>query len=236
MPEQDRTLIITCEHATNHIPDEYAHHFDDPELLLGHRAFDPGTRDLARLIANHFQAPCVEADISRLLVDCNRSQGHRNLFRPSTTSSERQALIKHHYLPFRQAALGAISAAITSSQPVLHLSIHSFTPSLNGERRHADIGFLYDPRRSLEKSFCRRWLTSIKKTTPSLRLRRNYPYRGIADGFATALRKMYGQDEYLGVELEINQQLVTENRHHWQVLQETIIAGLAAALAAGQEV
>ena len=231
LPDQKQRVIITCEHATNHIPPEYAHHISDPDTLASHRAFDPGTQDLARLLARRLQAPCFEADISRLLVDCNRSPGHNKLFHPSLNKAEREAIFTRHYQPFRRSALDAITATINNGSTVLHLSIHSFTPRLNGEIRRADIGLLYDPRRSKEKLLCGRWLANLKKTAPTLRLRRNYPYRGIADGFATALRKMFVQENYLGIELEVNQNLTSDNESDWQALQETIITSLTATLA-----
>ncbi|MDH4320794.1 MAG: N-formylglutamate amidohydrolase [Desulfobulbaceae bacterium] len=232
MPDPDHALIITCEHATNHIPRRYALLFGDLTMpLMDHSAFDNGAAELARLLAARFAAPCFEADVSRLLVDCNRSPGHRGLFCPRLEADERDALFNRHYLPFRQSALAAIEAAVSSGRRVLHLSIHSFTPCLNGEVRRADLGFLYDPRRQGEKAFCRRWLATLKEMQPSLRLRRNYPYRGVADGFTTAVRKILPPESYLGIELEVNQRLVDEAPPVWAQLRQTIAASLAAAVA-----
>lgn len=230
MSDREHLLIITCEHATNHIPPEYAHHIPNQDLLTGHRAFDCGSQDLARLFANRFDAPCFETDISRLLVDCNRSPGHHKLFHPSLNRVERETLFTHYYQPFRRSAHDAITAAINNGAAVLHLSVHSFTPQLNGESRRADIGLLYDPQRSKEKLFCRRWLNILKTAAPTLRLRRNYPYRGIADGFTSALRKFFVQENYLGIELEVNQRLAAGNSRDWQALQETIVTSLVSTL------
>jgi len=231
LPDLNHSLIITCEHASNRIPSRYAHHFADPDILTTHRAFDPGTSHLARLIAKRFSAPCFEGEISRLLIDCNRSPNHRKLFGPYLNSAERESVFNRYYLPFRQSAQNKITSTINNGQPVLHLSIHSFAPHLNGETRRADIGFLYDPRRHSEKTLCGHWLNELKAINPTLQLRRNYPYRGIADGFVTALRKIFTQEKYLGVELEINQKLVAGINHDWQAMQKTIIASLTTTLA-----
>jgi hypothetical protein len=40
---------------------------------------------------------------------------------------------------------------------------------------------------------------------PQLKVHRNSPYRGATDGFTTALRRQFGVDEYIGVEVEVNQ-------------------------------
>jgi hypothetical protein len=39
-------------------------------------------------------------------------------------------------------------------------------------------------------------------------VRRNYPYRGTADGFTTYLRRQFSARKYLGIELEVNQSLL----------------------------
>ncbi len=38
----------------------------------------------------------------------------------------------------------------------------------------------------------------------------NYPYRGASDGLTTHLRKRFHVNEYLGIELEINQELLSK--------------------------
>ena len=50
-----------------------------------------------------------------------------------------------------------------------------------------------------------RWAELLRKRDPALRVRRNYPYRGAADGLPTWLRRRFPARVYLGVELEANQ-------------------------------
>ena len=100
----------------------------------------------------------------------------------------------------------AIEKEINDEKEVLHLSIHSFTPELDGIVRNTDIGLLFDPIRKTEKKFCKKWKAEIKQGS-SLRVRNNYPYKGTADGFTTFLRKQF-PEKYRGIELEINQQLL----------------------------
>jgi predicted N-formylglutamate amidohydrolase len=86
--------------------------------------------------------------------------------------------------------------------------VHSFTPVLGGEVRNADVGLLYDSQRPSEVRACRRWQAALAEIDPSLRVRRNYPYRGAADGLATWLRRRLPDARYAGVELELNQALL----------------------------
>ncbi len=96
----------------------------------------------------------------------------------------------------------------------VHVAVHSFTPALAGERRSADVGLLYDPRRAGERALCARWQAILGELDPTLRVRRNYPYRGISDGLPSWLRRRFPGRSYAGVELELNQALLASRRRH----------------------
>ncbi len=63
----------------------------------------------------------------------------------------------------------------------------------------------------------------------NLIIRRNYPYRGNADGFTTYLRKKYPASKYIGVEIEINQKHV-HDPGHWRSLRREIIASIISLI------
>jgi predicted N-formylglutamate amidohydrolase len=202
-------VIVTCEHGGNHIPKAYVSLFaQQQELMQTHKVFDPGALSLARILAKKIHAPLFFSKISRLLIDLNRSLHHPNLFSAlskSCSPEKKQTIIQQYYTPYRETVTKAIQDSIQLNNKVIHISVHSFTPVLNGQVRNADIGLLYDPQRPEETLFCKEWKQSITAIAPNLRVRMNYPYRGSADGFCTALRKSWGQDDYVGIELEINQ-------------------------------
>ena len=86
---------------------------------------------------------------------------------------------------------------------------YSFTPVLAGQTRRADIGLLYDPGRRDEARFARAFRSAARAIDPELRVRFNYPYRGTTDGLTTTLRRELPPARYLGIELEVNQALLT---------------------------
>lgn len=112
---------------------------------------------------------------------------------------------------------------------VLHLAIHSFTPVLNGETRNADLGLLYDPGRPSEKRWADRLHDALDPLPPALRIRRNYPYLGKADGLTAALRKKFAARRYAGLEIELNQSAVAKRRD-----RDAIAKKLGAAIAAAR--
>tara|TARA_R110002124_G_scaffold174233_4_gene341855 strand:- start:12090 stop:12794 length:705 start_codon:yes stop_codon:yes gene_type:complete len=217
-------IIISCEHASNKIPNEYrslfvsneAHHF-----LETHLGLDLGAKNAALYLAKYFSCSFVLAEYSRLLVELNRSENHPHIFSKFTaqlTDNQKNDLIKNIYLPYRQKIENLIQESIEQKNRVIHLSIHSFTPKLNNKIRTADIGLLYDPKKDLEKKLC----SVMKKEQlkdKQYKLKLNYPYRGYSDGFTTYLRTVFGFSNYLGIEIEINQKHSLNNNFSEDLLE-----------------
>jgi predicted N-formylglutamate amidohydrolase len=226
-------FLISCEHGGNRIPPRYRDCFrEHEELLQTHRAFDRGALQLARDMSRSLLAPLFAATVSRLLVDLNRSPGHRQLFSEATRNlplGMREEIIKHYYLPYRDSIEACIRTKNQSGARIIHVSCHSFTTELNGKVRDADIGLLYDPARRAEAALCKRWQAALNARAPEFRTRLNYPYRGIADGLVTHFRRQFNADRYLGIELEINQRHADQHHANWRSLRKAVIEALREA-------
>lgn len=188
-------------------------------MLQSHYGWDRGALQLARICARDCSAPLYFSQVSRQLVDLNRSRHHRALFSVFSKQLgqvERQEVCDSYYFPYRNRVEAVIRDE--TCRPVIHLSFHSFTPELDGQVRDGDIGLLYDPARRLEMEFCKVLQSELRRTFPQLVVRRNYPYLGTADGFTTYLRKRFPQKTYLGIEIEINQKHVGPAKRCWQDL------------------
>lgn len=228
-------LILSCEHGGNRVPAAYRPLFDTPRgapALASHRGLDHGALELARSLAARLRAPLYAATVTRLLVDLNRSQGHPRLlseFSRPLTGPQRSRLIARYYLPYRERVRQAVAQAVERGERVCHLSVHSFAPLIDGRARNADFGLLYDPSRRGERRLCAVWARKLRESgAAKLRVRRNYPYRGTADGFATQLRTLFGPREYLGIELEVNAALLRRApRAAAALLSSTLAATLA---------
>jgi len=224
--------VLTCEHATNHVPRRWSRYLHNKNQLNSHAGYDIGALDMARRLATHLRAPLYSGRVSRLLVDLNRSLHHRRLFSDpikQLSADEHAAILARYYQPFRQEILSAIDT-LSVQHPVVHLSVHSFTPVWNGAQRTTGLGLLYDPARSTEVKFCTRLQEHLKRGLPELPVRRNYPYRGTADGHTTALRKRYPARRYIGVELEFNQELLDSSATARRSLALTIANAIRDSL------
>ncbi len=227
------SLLISCEHAGNKLPDKWKALFKEhTALLASHRGWDPGALGIAKGLSSDFNLPLFACNWSRLLVEANRSLNHPQLFSAITkplSPEEKKEILQHYYFPYRQKVEAAVDQLIRQKPPLLHLAVHSFTPVLDGQVRNVDIGLLYDPKRSLEKTWARDWQKQLKQLLPEYRIRLNNPYRGEADGLPTALRKRYTAEEYAGFELEISQGLLVD-RSAASKIQHALSASLKASL------
>lgn len=206
-------FVLTCEHGGNEIPGRYRYIFKNKEEILNsHRGYDPGALDLFRSLQEIADFSRFNT-ISRLLVEVNRSQGHPQLFSEfsrNLSNEEKKDIQDLYYFPYRNSVESKIAEFMAGGEKVIHLSVHSFTPELNGEVRQADVGLLYDPKRPEEKEFCRQVKKLLRQQEETLNVRFNYPYLGKADGFTTYLRKKFPEN-YLGIEIEINQKFSVKN-------------------------
>lgn len=230
----DPKLLITCEHAVNHIPerwaDVFAAHRDD---LESHRGWDPGSLELGKALAADSKAPCIAAQVSRLLVDHNRSPHNRGLWPDhgrSLPEAEKEQILKDYYLPFREQTSRWIAARIDGGERVIHISVHSFTPVLDGQIRDVDIGILYDPGRTDEAFFANLWRDRLSRSCPEFKVRFNVPYRGRSDCHQSTYRAQYPCQDYVAIELEVNQALLSDLKS-WRRGKTMISESLREALA-----
>ena len=217
------------------MPHAYAEVFAAHAALLNsHRGWDPGALRLGRQFADALGAPLFAASTTRLLIDLNRSIGHRHLFSELTRGlprAERDKIVAEHYRPYRDTVEGEVARCIAAGKQVTHIASHSFTPVFDGLVRRADVGWLYDPRRSAESALAQRWMKALAQRAPDLRLRRNYPYLGRGDGLTALLRRRFSGDAYVGIELEVNQHFVEQGGAPWVALRADLVAALVGTLA-----
>ncbi|MDH3202112.1 MAG: N-formylglutamate amidohydrolase [Myxococcales bacterium] len=228
-----QALLLTCEHGGARVPPEYRYLFASSAAraaLQSHRARDLGALGLAQSLQRALRAPLHASTVTRLLVDLNRSIGHPQLFSKFSKSldrAERATLLDRHYFPHRDGVESWIEGRVRRGRQVLHIGVHSFVPRVEGRKRKADVGLLYDPARAGERAFCAQWKEALEAVDPKLRVRRNYPYLGKSDGLVTHLRRAFGPRGYVGIELEVNQALLGEP-HGRRRAMESIRASLAS--------
>ena len=204
----DSILILTCEHASNKLPAVFKKAVP-AEVLKTHRAYDIGALAVFRKLVK-FAKPefFCEGKFSRLFVDLNRTITNKSAFSDyyealdKATAAKAKAQATAYWSEYRAAIEKFVNT--NTKKEIIHLGIHSFTPELNGKVRDTDIGILYDPSRPQDRAYANVIKEEIKRLSPAMKVRFNYPYKGASDGLTTTLRKKFGP-RYVGIEIEINQ-------------------------------
>lgn len=228
-------LVLSCEHAGNKVPERYSGVFKrDSPVLETHRGYDIGAHELARTFGEVCGVEPHLHNVTRLLVDLNRSLNSPSLFSEYVRDFEkedRKELVQRYYHPHRNRVEESIRDYISDGDRVVHLSVHTFTPVLDGVKRKADIGLLYDPSREGEKLFCREWKEAILEALPEISIRYNYPYKGTMDGFSNYLRERYSDSVYVGLEMEVNQKFPRNlSPDRWKDFQRRLAGSLKETL------
>ena len=144
-------LLLTCEHASFALPERYAGLGLDAAQLRDHIGWDIGAAAVTAALSETLAVPAVLSAASRLLVDCNRAENADDLMPERShgveipgnrgiDGEERRRRLREFYAPFHEA----VDARLRSSGARVLLSVHSFTPVLQGRERGFDIGVLFD--------------------------------------------------------------------------------------------
>jgi len=188
---------------------------------------------MAWAISRTLGAPLFYSRVTRLLVDLNRSIHHPRLFSEVTGGlppGEKAKILNRWYDPYRVRVRRAIEDRVASGSQVIHLGIHSFTPVLDGKKRELEVGFLFDPARAREGSFCRAWKDGLERALAGwerrIRIRLNQPYLGKSDGFTTWLRRHFPPSSYLGIEVEVNQGMILGAPSEWCRARKALVKAI----------
>lgn len=186
--------VLTCDHASNFIPDSYGRLGLSESELDRHIAWDPGALPVARRMAEALGAPLVETCISRLVLDCNRAIDAPDLV-PAVSETtpipanqqlapqEREARIERCWRPFHDTVEAVIEERLARGQETRLVSVHTFTPVYKGASRPWQIGIIHDDDTRLAGP-----LISGLKAVPGLTVGGNEPYSP-ADGVYFTLER-----------------------------------------------
>ncbi len=173
----DTRLVLSCEHASQTLPDGYDWPNEDDWLRDTHWAYDIGAAMLTRELAALTKAPAVLATFSRLLIDPNRPLDSDTLIR-TTAEGKNIALNRDvasadrgRRVAYWQGYHQALAAQASLPSVDVLFAIHSFTPDYEGEQRDLEIGVLFDRDEELGQALA----AALSKTA---RTELNEPYSG----------------------------------------------------------
>lgn len=179
--------LITCDHATNHVPDFVGGGSLGiaPEDMGRHIAYDVGAAGVTRALAEALDAPALLSDFSRLVIDPNRGEDDPTLVMQlydgtiipanrGVTDADVATRIDRLHRPYHAAY-----ARLAARPGTLIVAIHSFTPQLRGrQHRPWQVGVLYAPQDTRLSAP----LIARLRVEPDLCVGENQPYLGHLPG------------------------------------------------------
>jgi predicted N-formylglutamate amidohydrolase len=175
-------VLLTCDHAGKAVPRALAGLGLAPGLIEQHIGWDIGAAAVTRPLAERLGVPAILAGYSRLVIDCNRDPddpssipemsdgvavpGNRGLS-AAARALRRQFCFDPYHAAIAERLHRFMAAGI---MPAL-LSIHSFTPVMNGVARPWHVGILWDKDPRLPVP-----LLAALAADPSLVVGDNEPY------------------------------------------------------------
>jgi len=176
--------LVVCDHASRAIP-KSLNRLGLPELATWqHVAWDSGAGELARGLAAVLDAPAVLAGYSRLVVDCNRRPDDPEAFRRVSDGWEipgnaalddeaRRRRLAACFDPYHDCIAALLAGLERRGPRPLLVSVHTFTPLLDGRDRPWHVGVLWDH----DESSALRLLAGLREQ-PGIVVGDNEPYSG----------------------------------------------------------
>ena len=179
--------LFVCDHAANAVPPSVGGGslgLSDEDMAR-HIAFDVGAAGVTRALAETLDAPAILSNFSRLVIDPNRGEDDPTLIMQLYDGSvipanrhvdadERERRLAAFYRPYHDA----LDALIRQRGRPVIISIHSFTPRLQGRPpRPWHIGVLYSDDARLAHPLIERL-----RAEPDLCVGDNEPYTGHLEG------------------------------------------------------
>jgi predicted N-formylglutamate amidohydrolase len=204
--------VLVCDHAGRAVPERLKGLGVDETELGRHIGWDIGAGALAERLSALLDAPLLRQAYSRLVIDCNRpldapslipgvSDGTTIPGNLALAPAERLQRIEEIRAPYHAAIAAVLDAR--AARPAVLVSVHSFTPRLDGFERPWAVGVLHGG-----DSPASRRMLDLLKAHAGLVVGDNQPYALGPLDFTVPFHAQRRGLDYL--ELEIRQDLIAD--------------------------
>jgi predicted N-formylglutamate amidohydrolase len=149
------SVLIVADHASPHFPAAMHRLGLADWVLQRHVAWDIGSADLTRFLADRLDAPAVLTAYSRLIVDANRQLDDPTAFievsdgivipgNQNLGAEEKSLRIQSFFHPYHDAIRARLDAFEAACRVPVLLSIHTCTPVFAAFARPWHIGIMWD--------------------------------------------------------------------------------------------
>lgn len=236
-PQGRSPFLLLGDHAGNRVPRALEPFGVGAEDMRRHIAWDIGIGDLGARLAAMLDAVFIRQTYSRLVIDCNRDPNAADAMPAISdgtvipangvlSAEDRLARVAAIQAPYQAAIAAELARRDALGQATTLVSLHSFTPSMNGVSRPWHIGILYsdgDTRFAIE-------LLELLRAQDGVCVGDNQPYAMDEIDFTVPNHAFSSKRRY--VEIELRQDLLSapENIETWAKTIANLLMQAAAAL------
>ncbi len=230
-------FLLIGDHAGIAIPAALGTLGLSPADLARHIACDIGIRGLGEALALRLDCGFIHQAFSRLVIDCNRdpaspdaipeiSDGTAIAGNSGLDHARADARIAAIHIPYQAAIGDEIARRAEQGHDTVLISLHSFTPSMQGIARPWHVGILHAGG---DERFACAVLDELRKE-PDLTVGDNQPYRMDLTDHTIPRHAFAAGLPY--VELEIRQDLLGDaaGQRHWSEILATALLGATSEL------
>ena len=175
--------LIVCDHASNRIPEALGTLGLSKKDREKHIAWDPGTEVIGRYLSEQLDAPAYFSTFSRIVVDVNRGANSPECMRetydhvpvPGNTNlsrAEKKQRIDEIFNPYHKNLAKQVQRFLKKKRVPMIISVHSFTPEMDGYRRPWHIGILWNK----EDDIALKLVDNLRAQNPTMIVGENEPY------------------------------------------------------------
>lgn len=212
--------LIVCDHASNRIPVALGTLGLSKKDREKHIAWDPGTEVIGRYLSEQLDAPAYFATFSRIVVDVNRGANSPECMRevydhiavPGNTNlsrAEKKQRIDEIFNPYHKNLAAQVQRFLKKKRIPMIISVHSFTPEMDGYRRPWHIGILWNK----EDDIALKLVDNLRAQNPTMIVGENEPYSLKAENLSKNTIGTHAESKGLPyVIVEFRQDLVKTKR------------------------
>ncbi|MBX7145988.1 MAG: N-formylglutamate amidohydrolase [Alphaproteobacteria bacterium] len=177
-------LILLADHGGRAIPQKLNNLGLSSNLLKLHIAYDIGIKNVGIKLAQYLDSMFIMNHYSRLVIDCNRATSSPDCISPisdnilipgnnNLLSTEQLFRVTEIYLPYHNYINNIINHSLQNHKVPILVSLHSFTPVMQGYQRPWHIGILWNRDKRLATL-----MFNLLKEDTHLCVGDNQPYSG----------------------------------------------------------
>jgi predicted N-formylglutamate amidohydrolase len=152
-------FLLVADHAGNIFPRTLGRLGISTAEAQRHIALDIGIANVSRILADALDAPLIQQNYSRLVIDCNRPPSAMTSIpeiseltpipgNVGLSAAERAAREREIFRPYHDAIAAALERRQQAETPTALIALHSFTPVFKSLERpwHAALLYHRDPK------------------------------------------------------------------------------------------